>query len=87
MSDLPVLRQPGNAAVILVSAPLVLHPSDDDVTDRDVNVIAAHPLEELDHLVPGRPQVHLGKAGVVAETDSLSGGLRASALQFAVESF
>ena len=82
MSDLPVLRQPGNAAVILVSAPLVLHPRDDDMSDRDVNVVAAHPLEELDHLVPGRPEVHLGKAGVVAETDSLSGGLRSSALKF-----
>ena len=46
------------------------------MTHWDVHVVAAEHLEEVDNLSSRRPEVHLGKAGVVAETDSLSGGLK-----------
>ena len=47
---LPVLLQPCDSAVILVSSPLVLHPCVYNGVHRDIHIVAAHHLQELLHL-------------------------------------
>jgi hypothetical protein len=50
---LPVLGDPDDAAVVLVSPEVVLHAGVDDVAHGDLNVVGAEVLQEVHHLPGG----------------------------------
>ncbi len=52
-----------------------MHPGVDNVTNRQIHIVGAQLLEKLDHFVSGGPEIKLGKGGVVAHRDSLTGSI------------
>jgi hypothetical protein len=70
-----ILRQPRQRTIVLVAAHPVLHARVNDGPDRHVHIVRAQILEQIDHLPPLRPQVHLRERAVVAQTDLLAARL------------